>query len=100
MSIKKFIELVKFMEAHDLNQYDLMVLHDVATMPADATIMNIVNSKYTTASVSTKQTYIKKLYTRGFLKKKEASAKDMRKKTLELSDSAIEFIKQFEEIGA
>lgn len=99
MNIEKFIRLVAFAKIHDLDATDIMVLYDVGTAPdGEGTIMKLVNN---TGGVSkaTRHERIKRLCARGFLIKKEVP-KNMRKKTLELSDSAMLFLKQFEEKGA
>lgn len=99
MNIKKFVEFVAFAAIHDLDPSDLILLYDVGTAPdGEATIMKIV-SKPGTMSKATRHDRVLNLCKRGFLIKKEVP-KNMRKKSLELSDMAMEFLKQFEEVGA
>jgi DNA-binding HxlR family transcriptional regulator len=99
MNIKKFVESLAFATTHDIDASDLIILYDVGTEPdGEATIMKIVK-KPGAMSKATRHERVKRLCARGFLVKKEVP-NNMRKKTLELSDTCMDFLKQFEGVGA
>lgn len=100
MMIEKFVQSVAFAAVHDLDPSDLIILYDVGTAPdGEATIMKIVSKQPGGMSKATRHDRVLNLCKRGFLIKKEVP-KNMRKKTLELSNLAMDFLKQFEAVGA
>lgn len=99
MHIEKFVKLLVLADTFALDASDLIILYDVGIEPdGEATIMKIVK-KPGTMSKATRHERVKRLCARGFLVKKEVP-NNMRKKTLELSDMCMDFLKQFETVGA
>lgn len=97
MNIKKFVDALALAATHGLDSTDLTILYDVGTaMEGEGTIMKIA-CKPSLMSKATRHERMKKLYKRGFLTKKE-DPNNMRKKTLELSETSIAFFKQFEKV--
>ena len=97
MNIKKFVDSLAFAGVHGLDAHDLLILYDVGTAAeGEGTIMKIIK-KSGPMSKATRHDRVKKLCVRGFLIKKEMPS-NMRLKTLELSDSAMEFFKQLEAV--
>ena len=99
MNIKKFVDALALAAVHGLDASDLVILYDVGTAAeGEGTIMKIVaRSGGHSMSKATRHDRVMKLCKRGFLIKKEIP-NNMRKKSLELSDAAMEFFKQFEAV--
>lgn len=97
MNIERFVNMLEFASVHKLDARDLVVLYEVGSSPeGDASIMKFVANN-TIMSGYTRHDHIKKLCARGFIAKK-AVASNLRKKNLELTELAMEFLKQLEEI--
>jgi len=97
MNLQKFVDALGLASAHGLDASDIVILYDVGTAAeGEGTIMKIVGVTPSIMSKATRHERIKRLCKRGFLIKKEMPA-NMRKKVLELSDTAMEFFKQFDE---
>lgn len=100
MNIKKFVDALALAAIHGLDASDLVILYDVGTAAdGEGTIMKIVSRSGGGMSKATRHDRILRLCKRGFLIKKEVP-NHMRKKTLELSDPAMLFLKQFEAVWA
>ena len=98
MNIKKLIAMLEHARSQDIDDVDLVLLYAVGTAPdGEGTIMKIMKSPGS-FSQTARHHHMKKLCKREFLVRKEVP-NNQRKKTLELSDKAVEFLKSLERVG-
>lgn len=98
MNIKKMLTMLEFARTQGMDAVDLVVLYAVGTAAeGEGTIMKIMEAPGI-FSQTARHAHMKKLCKTGFLVRKEVP-NNLRKKTLELSDKAVAFLREVERVG-